>query len=93
MALVRAALLDVRGSAHRGKLLTTGVPASGDGDLLAHLQVVAAKTVDLPAFIADPGGSFNGLTLPHLLAGLAEGDDPGARWVRAVLADVGYPLP
>jgi hypothetical protein len=43
--------------------------------------------------IANPGGTFNGHSLPDLLTALADGDDPGARWVRAVLADVGYVAP
>lgn len=90
--LVHAALLDVRGSAFRRELLTVGVPAveTDVGDFLLHLCAVADLTVDLPAWIADPGRRFNGYTLGEWLAHLAEGDGPRARWVRAVYSDIGY---
>jgi hypothetical protein len=90
VAVVRAALLDIRGSAHRRQLLTTGAPATDDGDYVSHMQAVAAVSVDLPALIADPSARSNGQTLGEHLALLAAGDDPRSRWVRTVFADIGY---
>lgn len=88
--LVQAALLEVRAAAYlRRPVHSVGVSAADGGDHVDHMQAVAAATIDLPWLIADPRRTFNGCSLEEWLRVLAEGSDPRAAWVRAVLEDAG----
>jgi hypothetical protein len=89
--LVSTALLEVRASAYlRRPVLSVDVPATDAGDDIDHMHAVAAATVDLPPLIADPRRTFNRCSLDEWLRLLAEGDDPQASWVRAVLKRGGF---